>query len=87
MRRCRFFQDRPIQHTGGYFLIALRMKRETMPENSGVLDALFGAYEPDHGQSPACTDLADPYDGFTRGMPAAAFLPPVLAACGILHDQ
>jgi hypothetical protein len=28
-------------------------------------------------------DLSDPFDGFTRGMPVAPFLPAVLAACGI----
>jgi anthranilate phosphoribosyltransferase len=28
-------------------------------------------------------DLGDPYDGYNRTLPAAPFLPPVLAACGV----
>jgi anthranilate phosphoribosyltransferase len=28
-------------------------------------------------------DIADPYDGFNRTLPASPFLPPVLAACGL----
>ncbi len=71
----------PVQ--AAIFLIALRMKRETMPENSGVLDALLERTNRITAKVPRVLDLADPYDGFTRGMPAAAFLPPVLAACGI----
>jgi anthranilate phosphoribosyltransferase len=28
-------------------------------------------------------DIGDPYDGYNRTLPAAPFLPPVLAACGV----
>jgi anthranilate phosphoribosyltransferase len=71
----------PVQ--AGIFLIALRMKRETDDENKGVLEAIREA---------ACTvtapvdevmDIADPYDGFKRTLPASPFLPAVLAACGV----
>ena len=71
----------PVQ--AGIFLIALRMKRETMPENLGVLDSLLAYTHRAVSKTPEVLDLADPYDGFTRGMPAAPFLPTVLAACGV----
>ena len=71
----------PVQ--AGIFLIALRMKRETMPENLGVLDSLLAYPHRAVSKTPEVLDLADPYDGFTRGMPAAPFLPTVLAACGV----
>ena len=71
----------PVQ--AAIFLIALRMKRETMPENLGVLDALLEATDQVTAAVDDILDLSDPFDGFTRGMPAAPFLPPVLAACGI----
>ncbi len=64
------------------FLIAMRMKRETDAENRGGLRALL-----DHSNQITAgvndvLHIADPYDGFTRGLPAAPFLPPILAACG-----
>ena len=65
------------------FLIALRMKRETMPENLGVLDALLEHTHQAKTTVDDVLDLSDPFDGFTRGLPAAPFLPPVLAACGV----
>ncbi len=66
----------------GIFLIAMRMKRETLEENAGALDALR-----DHAES-AVADVdrvvvvAEPCDGFVRGLPVGVFLPPVLSACG-----
>lgn len=71
----------PVQ--AAIFLIALRMKRETMPENLGVLDALLESTDQATAAVDDVLDLSDPFDGFTRGMPVAPFLPPVLAACGI----
>ena len=65
------------------FLIALRMKRETMPENLGVFDALLEHTHQARTTVDDVLDLSDPFDGFTRGLPAAPFLPPVLAACGV----
>ncbi len=65
------------------FLIALRMKRETLDELLGVLQALLGRTKHIEVDLPDLVDLADPFDGYQRGMPIAPFLPPVLAACGI----
>ena len=81
MRRILSGDADPVQ--AAIFLIALRMKRETMPENLGVLDALLEATDQVTAAVDDVLDLSDPFDGFTRGMPAAPFLPTVLAACGI----
>ncbi len=65
------------------FLIALRMKRESDDENRGILDALRATTQAATVDVPDLVDLADPYDGFLRHLPAAPFLPAVLAACGV----
>jgi len=80
----RFVLDRevdPVQ--AGIFLIALRMKRETDEENAGVLQALLDATHSVTAPVDDVLDLADPYDGFNRTLPASPFLPAVLAACGV----
>lgn len=64
-------------------LIAMRMKRETDEENRGVLRALVDAAAITTAEVDEVVDLADPYDGWSRGLPASAFLPAVLAACGV----
>jgi anthranilate phosphoribosyltransferase len=71
----------PVQ--AGVFLIALRMKRETDDENRGILEALLEATQRVTAPVDDVVDLADPYDGFTRTMPASPFLSAVLAACGV----
>lgn len=71
----------PVQ--AGVFLIALRMKRETDDENLGVLDALREATRTVSAAVDTVVDIADPYDGYTRSLPSAPFLPAVLAACGV----
>ena len=71
----------PVQ--AGVFLIALRMKRETDDENRGLLDALREATRQVTAPVDELIDIADPYDGFTRTLPASPFLPAVLAACGV----
>jgi anthranilate phosphoribosyltransferase len=71
----------PVQ--AGVFLIALRMKRETDEENQGILEALLEAAQRVTAPVDSVVDLADPYDGFTRTLPASPFLPAVLAACGV----
>ncbi len=71
----------PVQ--AGVFLIALRMKRETDDENRGVLQALMDATHYATAEVEDVVQIADPFDGFVRGLPVAAFLPPVLAACGL----
>jgi anthranilate phosphoribosyltransferase len=65
------------------FLIALRMKRESDDENRGVLEALRNATRPAIAAVDDLADVADPYDGFTRHLPASPFLPALLAACGV----
>ena len=71
----------PVQ--AAIFLVALRMKRETLAENLGVLDALRAATTVARADVPELVDLADPYDGYERMLPANPFLPAVLAACGL----
>jgi anthranilate phosphoribosyltransferase len=71
----------PVQ--SGVFLIALRMKRETDDENLGLLEAIRDATQRATAPVDEVLDLGDPYDGYNRTLPAAPFLPPVLAACGV----
>ena len=71
----------PVQ--AGIFLIALRMKRETDDENKGVLEAIREATCTVTAPVDEVMDIADPYDGFNRTLPASPFLPAVLAACGV----
>jgi anthranilate phosphoribosyltransferase len=71
----------PVQ--AGVFLIALRMKRETDDENLGMLEAIRDATRRAAAQVDDVLDLGDPYDGYNRTLPAAPFLPAVLAACGV----
>ena len=67
----------------GVFLIALRMKRETNDENKAILRAILDASDSVVAAVDEVVDVADPYDGFTRGLPMSPFLPAVLAACGV----
>ncbi|MGD9952954.1 MAG: anthranilate phosphoribosyltransferase [Burkholderiales bacterium] len=71
----------PVQ--AGVFLIALRMKRETDDENRGLLEAIRDATRRATAPVDEVLDLGDPYDGYNRTLPAAPFLPAVLAACGV----
>ena len=71
----------PVQ--AAIFLIALRMKRETSDENCGVLQALLDVAEHVTADVDEVLDIADPYDGYTRGLPVSPFLPAVMAACGV----
>jgi len=70
----------PVQ--AAVFLIALRMKRESDDENRGILDAIRQSTRFSETQVDDLIDIADPYDGFLRHLPASPFLPAVLAACG-----
>lgn len=65
------------------YLIALRMKRETDDENKGTLQAILDVTDHQEADVDELVDIADPYDGQSRGLPASTFLAPVLAACGI----
>ncbi len=71
----------PVQ--AGIFLIALRMKRETLDENGGCLQAIIDASNIVTADVDHVIDVADPYDGYTRGLPVSPFIPAVLAACGL----
>lgn len=71
----------PVQT--GLFLIALRMKRETDDEQRGVLEAIRNTTKSAVADVDEVVDIADPYDGYNRCLPAAPFLPAVLAECGV----
>lgn len=70
----------PVQ--AGIFLIALRMKRESDDETRGMLEAIREATLRVEARVDDVLDLADPYDGYNRTLPASPFLPALLAACG-----
>jgi anthranilate phosphoribosyltransferase len=67
----------------GIFLIALRMKRETAEENRGVLQAILDARQDVVADVDELVDIADPYDGYNRTIPASPFLAPLLAEHGV----
>ena len=71
----------PVQ--AGVYLIALRMKRETDDENGGSLQAILDASDIVTADVDRVVDIAEPYDGYMRGAPVMAFLPALLAACGV----
>jgi anthranilate phosphoribosyltransferase len=71
----------PVQ--AGIFFIALRMKRETDAENKGILDAILEATRRVTAPVDEVVDIADPYDGYNRCLPAAPFLPALLAELGV----
>ena len=71
----------PVQ--AAVFLIALRMKRETDDENLGILDAVLETTKTVTAAVDEVVDISDPYNGFNRNLPVSAFLPAVLAACGV----
>ena len=65
------------------FLIALRMKRETMEENIGILEALLKFTDCQKIEVDNLVDIGDPYSGYNRSIPISAFLPPLLAELGL----
>lgn len=67
----------------GIFLIALRMKRETREENRGVLRAILEARNVVTADVDDLIDIADPFNGYNRTIPASPFLAPLLAECGV----
>ncbi len=71
----------PVQ--AAVLLIALRMKRETEDENAGALQAIRDVMQTTTAAVEEVLDVADPYDGYTRGLPVSPFLPAVFAACGV----
>jgi anthranilate phosphoribosyltransferase len=65
------------------FLIALRMKRETMEENEGILAAILAESDKQAVNVDDLVDLGDPYSGYNRSIPISSFLPPLLAELGL----
>lgn len=65
------------------FFIALRMKRETLDEYKGVLQAIQDTAKIVKAPVDEVLDIADPYDGHARGLPMAAFVAPVMASLGV----
>lgn len=65
------------------FLIALRMKRESLDECIGLFKALQNSLKPTLADVDELVCLADPFDGYVRHLPMSPFLPIVLAACGM----
>jgi anthranilate phosphoribosyltransferase len=71
----------PVQ--AGIFFIALRMKRESNGEYKGILDAILESTRRVTVDVDEVVDIADPYDGYNRCLPAAPFLAPLLAELGL----
>lgn len=71
----------PVQ--AGIFLIALRMKRETDEEMAGILEAIGEGLTVQSVAVDRLMTIVEPYDGYLRGTPVAAFLPAVLASLGV----
>jgi anthranilate phosphoribosyltransferase len=71
----------PVQ--AALFLIGLRMKRESDDEQRGVLEAIQSITTRIEVAADEIVDIGDPYDGYNRCLPAAPFLPVILAECGI----
>ena len=66
----------------GVFLIALRMKRESMDENKGFLEALIKTTNRVTAEVDSVIDISEPYNGYVRGLSVTAFLAPLLAEMG-----
>ena len=65
------------------FLIALRMKRESIEEFVGLFDALNQSIVPVTAGVDDLVLLADPFNGYVRNVTMTPFLPAVLSACGL----
>lgn len=65
------------------FFIAMRMKRETNEENLGILRACQSITDSQSVNVDQLFIFSDPFNGFNRHCPMTAFLPAVLAACGL----
>ncbi len=76
-------ENRADEVQAGIFLIALRMKRETDEELTGILEAIHDGISPMSVKVEQLLTIVDPYDGYLRGLPVAPFLPAVLAACSL----
>lgn len=69
--------------TASVFLMGLRLKRETLDENLGVLDALRGASLQWTSSCEEIVDIADPYDGFHKKSHWTLYRAALLGAMGV----
>ncbi|MBT5031472.1 MAG: hypothetical protein HOM55_04150 [Proteobacteria bacterium] len=67
----------------GIFLIALRMRGERVHELSGIFDGLLATASRSSVAVEQLVELAEPFDGSIRHHNYCAFLPAVLATCGL----
>lgn len=66
------------------FLIGLRMKRESIEEFGGLLNALQTSYQPQTANVNDLICLADPFNGYARTTSITPFIGPLLAANGLV---
>ena len=71
----------PVQ--AAVFLIGLRVKRETDDENKGILQGILDKTNTVVTDVDELVDVADPYNGYGRGLPSSPFLPALLAESGV----
>ncbi len=71
----------PVQ--AAVFLIALRMKGESIDEFSGLFKGMQLRVQQKKADVAKLFYLADPYNGYSRHYPCSPFLPAVLAALGL----
>ena len=71
----------PVQ--AAVFLIGLRVKRETDDENKGILQGILDKTNTVVTDVDELVDVADPYNGYGRSLPASPFLPVLLAESGV----
>lgn len=74
-------QADPVQ--AAIFFISLRIKTETNEENLGIYQALQACTKQCIADIEQLLIISDPFNGFNRHCPIAAFLPAVLAASGL----
>ena len=65
------------------FLIAIRMKRETLEENMGIWKALDATTQKHHVKVEKLLQVAEPFDGFNRTPCFGFYSIPVLAQLGL----
>ena len=76
-------QGRVDEVQAAIFLIALRMKRESLEEFSGLLDALIESSISMRSDIDDIVVLVDPFDGYSRTSTITPFVPAVLASLGL----
>ena len=67
----------------GIFFIALRMKRESADEMVGVFRSILDEAPQLDLKLPELVTISDQYAGYSRGLPASAFVPAVLSALDV----